>query len=173
MKIIKVHSAGFTLIELLVVISIIAMLSSVILASVQGARDKGRVAGGLRFSSYNDHAFSTDAIALYNFDESSGDAKDGSVNSRDLLQSESAFSRANTNPATLNGRGNYLSLVINGSAGRTGALADSKRTKLSNSTMSFWVYYTQMSAVGKYVASVMTDDGVTFVWGENLAVKIS
>ncbi len=38
------HRAGFTLVELLVVISIISLLSSIVLASVNGAREKGKVA---------------------------------------------------------------------------------------------------------------------------------
>lgn len=61
------HSRGFTLIELLVVISIIGMLSSVVLASVQAARDKGRVAAGLKFATYNYHALGVDMLGYWDF----------------------------------------------------------------------------------------------------------
>ena len=44
----KLHSKGFTLIELLVVISIIGLLSSVVLAALSTAKDRGRVAGGAK-----------------------------------------------------------------------------------------------------------------------------
>jgi prepilin-type N-terminal cleavage/methylation domain-containing protein len=59
---------GFTLIELLVVISIIGLLSSVVLASLETARDKGRVAGGLQAQTSIHRAYGSDAIFYFDFD---------------------------------------------------------------------------------------------------------
>ena len=63
---------GFTLIELLVVISIISMLSSVVLASLNGTRDRARVSAGLKFATFNNRAFATDAEVYYDFNEGQG-----------------------------------------------------------------------------------------------------
>lgn len=47
------YKKGFTLIELLVVISIISLLSSIVLASLNSAREKGRIAAGLKYNTAN------------------------------------------------------------------------------------------------------------------------
>ncbi len=71
---------GFTLIELLVVISIIGLLSSVVLASLQSAREKGRIASIVTFDTYNYHKLGSNLIASFDFNDSTNYGKDTSNN---------------------------------------------------------------------------------------------
>jgi prepilin-type N-terminal cleavage/methylation domain-containing protein len=82
----KINNKGFTLIELLVVISIIGMMSSVVLAAVNSARDKAKVAAARKFDTATYRSFGADTLGSWNFDEggsgstffdSSGNNKDG------------------------------------------------------------------------------------------------
>ncbi len=72
MKRVSLLSRGFTLIELLVVFSIISLLSSVILASLQGAREKSRIAAGATFATHIFRALGADVEAHYGFTEGPG-----------------------------------------------------------------------------------------------------
>lgn len=68
----KSDSHGFTLIELLVVIAVVGVVSSIVVASVNNARESGRVAAGKAFDSHMYQAYGAEAVGVWNFDESSG-----------------------------------------------------------------------------------------------------
>jgi len=132
---------GFTLIELLVVISIISLLSSVILASLSSARNKGTVAAGQVFDDNMYHAMGDTTVGLWNFDEGTGNS------SRDLSGSG--------NDAQLNGgvgwstntpTGSGHSLLFNNS----GQYVSIPNLKLKSPaiTYSAWIYPTSITSNG-------------------------
>ncbi len=82
----KQQNKGFTLIELMVIISIIGLLSSIVLAALNTARDKAAVAAGQTFGAHTYRSFGADAIASYTFDDvgGTGSILDRSGNGIDL-----------------------------------------------------------------------------------------
>ena len=63
---------AFTLIELLVVISIIGVLSSIVLVSFSGSRDRAKLATAQQFDAQVSHALGAYAVGIWRFEEGSG-----------------------------------------------------------------------------------------------------
>lgn len=84
---------GFTLIELLVVIAIVSLLSSVVLAQVNSARDKARITAGNQFGASIFHSQGPNLVGKWDFDDGSGTIiKDSSGNGKDGSISGSNYS---------------------------------------------------------------------------------
>lgn len=92
-RFVKTHK-GFTLIELMIVISIIGLLSSIVLASLAGARDQARVAAAVQAADNNYHKLGVNVIANYNF----SDTKDSSGNKFDLTLSNASIDTTTATP---------------------------------------------------------------------------
>jgi prepilin-type N-terminal cleavage/methylation domain-containing protein len=75
---VSVLSQGFTLIELLVVISIISLLSSVVYAALNMARENARMVASMQFDANILHGIGDQLVGEWKFDEGSGTAMDTS-----------------------------------------------------------------------------------------------
>jgi len=137
---------------LLVVISVIGLLSSIIVASLNNARNQGSQAAGLTFATHTYQAFGADALFNYNFDSLSGsNILDTSGNNRTLTPNTGSFTLSNKTP---NLRGNSLT-----SGGATYAQSGTISPPVTSNayTLGTWVYFNSLSCGSSCIIAETTN----------------
>lgn len=132
---------GFTLIELLVVISIIALLSGVVLASLNVARERGRLGAAKQFAASVDHIAGDEALVVLDFDDCpTTTAIDSSRNGNNGSLSGGAIWNANTP----NGSG--CSMFFDGVNDYVSLGTNNANLDLQDLTVSHWIYANSLTS---------------------------
>jgi prepilin-type N-terminal cleavage/methylation domain-containing protein len=144
---------GFTLIELLVVIAIIGVLSGVVSAFLNGARDKGRIAAGMQFEANTYHSIGDQMIGEWKLDKDPGSSPKIAIDTSGFGNNGTVGSTVSWVPnGGYNGLGTYK--FVGASGQQSGVFLPTNSPILnigragSDFTISAWVKYTSNSNAG-------------------------
>ncbi|MBI5133906.1 MAG: LamG domain-containing protein [Candidatus Taylorbacteria bacterium] len=158
---------GFTLIELLVVVSIISLLSSVVLSSLNSARDKGRLGGAKSFAAQSFRVAGDYAVGVWDLDDGAGTVardRSGSGNNGTLVNSPawSADTPWNVGGSVLfDGTNDYIEVPYSAALAPTSAI-----------TYSAWFKPASLSG-GRQILSKTQTGGYQLSINENSACALN
>lgn len=151
-------SRGFTLTEILVVISAIALLSSVVLASLSVARDRGRIGAGTLFEGNVYRSIGDTAVGRWTFDDlvENGVAQDTSPSNIGLPVAPGCVSPChNVSSVTPNGTGKsfFIDTSVNTSVLRK--QAPNPKLNITMGTIAAWIKAAPNQNSGNYGGSII------------------